>query len=76
MNSNLANFLIKLSQDPLLLSIFQNDPKGTLDQTDLSEAEKAVLLSGDISLINAALSKDSLQKTPISITIKITLNLI
>lgn len=71
MASNLGSFLTQLSQNPTFLSIFQADPQGTLDKTNLTPSEKAVLLSGNASAINSALAGEGLGSAALKIVIHV-----
>lgn len=51
MSENFEQFLITLSQDPVLLDNFLDDPEPMLKVSPLTEEERALLRSGDAERI-------------------------
>lgn len=47
MSSNLKDFLKKLGENPEFREKFQNDPHGAMDDHDLSEEHKQMVLNRD-----------------------------
>lgn len=47
MAEKLKNFLKKMGEDPQLRDKFKQDAHGAMDEHDLSEEEKQLILSGD-----------------------------
>ena len=58
MASNFTHFLHKLGEDPQLLEKFKQNPDSAMDDAGLTPAEKALLLSGNVSLIRTAIVND------------------
>jgi len=58
MASNFTNFLISFGEDPQQLEAFKQDPHAVLDAAGLTPAEKTLLLSGNMQLIQSALVAD------------------
>jgi hypothetical protein len=56
--SDLARFLISLSQDATEMEAFTNDPELLLAGADLSPEDKAVLRSGDVEAIYQRLGEE------------------
>ena len=58
MAENLTNLVLQLAQNPQLVAEFQKDPDGTSKRAGLSNADVAVLESGDAKLLRQALVTD------------------
>ncbi len=58
MASNFTNFLLTLGEDPQKLEAFKQNPDAVMDAAGLTPAEKALILSGNMPLIRAALVAD------------------
>src|SRR5215472_8975078 len=60
MSEQLANFLVDLAGDPARLAQFAIDPVTGLSESDLSETERAAILSRNPHKVAAALGVDYL----------------
>ncbi|MFK0120390.1 hypothetical protein [Streptomyces sp. NPDC090994] len=58
MTERATQFLIRLGTDPRALAAFKSNPEKTLEESDLSPAEKTLILSGDPLLIQKSLVSD------------------
>ena len=67
MASNFTNFLLSLGEDPQKLEAYTRDPNAVMDAGGLTPAEKALLLSGNVPLIRAALVADPDHKAAMGI---------
>jgi len=54
-SDNLNNFLVDLASDPARMAAFLSDPSGVLNQSPLSEGERAAVLTRDGGPIRSAL---------------------
>ncbi len=54
--ASLSDFVLKLSHEPQAFEAFKHDQQAYLDSSDLTEADKAVLASGDPVRIREAIS--------------------
>jgi hypothetical protein len=54
-SDNLSNFLVDLASDPATMDAFLSDPSGVLNQSVLSEDERAAVLTRDGRRIREAL---------------------
>jgi hypothetical protein len=57
MRANLANFLADVGSDPNLLARLAADPAGQLQEADLTDHERAAVLTRDSRKIAAALAE-------------------
>ena len=55
MSDNLSNFLVDLASDPATMEAFLSNPSAVLDQSVLSEDERAAVLTRDGRRIREAL---------------------
>ena len=56
MNEQLTDFLIDLASDPGRCASFVANPVAALEQTDLSDVQRAALLAGDAGAIRRLLA--------------------
>lgn len=59
MSTRLKSFLVNLSIEPERFSAFVADPKAAAERAGLSEAEQAILFSGDQNQIYTAVAASS-----------------
>lgn len=52
---SIARLLVELANDPALLEEFRNDPPGVMSRYGLTEGQQAIVGSGDLAAIRAAI---------------------
>ena len=52
MSTQMGDFLIKLSQDPILSERYREDPHGVMSGFDLTQEDVALLIDGDTEAIH------------------------
>ena len=57
MRENLGNFLVDIASDPDRLALFALNPSSLLDDADLTDKEKAAVLTRDSRQVAAALGE-------------------
>ena len=55
MSTQMGDFLIKLSQDPILSERYKDDPSGVMSGFNLTQEEAALLMRGDSAAIDGFL---------------------
>lgn len=66
--AGLLDFMKRLGTDAELAKAYQDNPKGVLNDTDLSQVEKDALLSGDLDKVKALSGAEDVNMTHIVIT--------
>lgn len=56
--AKLTEFLLSIAEEPKKMVAWEENPDSVLDATNLSQAEKALIKSGDAKLIGAAIAEE------------------
>jgi hypothetical protein len=64
-SDNLIRFVMSVSNDPAMADALQDDPDAVLDSWDLTDEEKALVMSGDPARIESALAPGAEGGAPI-----------